>query len=345
VVAVLKAPLVEHLALMATRAPSIHNTQPWRLVVVGDAIEVRADRSRQLAVIDPVGRQLLMSCGALVHHLVVAARALGMKERVELVPDAADPDLVARVSLDPLPREAERVDVARAEAILRRSTNRRRFSDAHVTAPAVQALRAAVEEQGAVLAPVREQDRIALDCLVEHAEQELLAEDAYRHELAAWLFDPRRDGERDDGIPMDAVDGGPGRAEELPGRRFLPGDSSEHLLVAPEHPTVVVLSTEGDAQADWVRCGMALSAVLLEGEQHGLVAQPIGQATDLAPERARLRHELGLVGVPQLVLRVGRAVEAVGLQTPRRPVERGLSWDGGAVAAEVGRPAAEASVS
>jgi nitroreductase len=326
VVAVLTAPVAEHLALMASRAPSVHNTQPWRLVVTPDGIDVRADRSRQLAVIDPLGRQLLMSCGALVHHLVVAARAMGMQEHVGLLPARDDMDLVARVGLEARRSGPQRSDVARAEAILRRSTDRRRFAEAVVTSGAMAPLRRAVEEQGAFLTPVRAEDRVTLDSLVEHAERELLSDEAYRQELASWVFDPAREGERDDGIPVSAVEPGTGRAEELPGRRFVPGGSSEHLLVEPEHPTVLVLSTAGDAPVDWVRCGLALSALLLEAEQHSLAAQPIGQVTDVAYERARLRQDLGLVGVPQLVLRIGRAVEAVGLQTPRRPVERVLSW-------------------
>jgi nitroreductase len=326
VVAVLSMPLVEHLAHMATRAPSVHNTQPWRLVVTDGVVQVRADRTRQLAVIDPVGRQLSMSCGALVHHLVVASRAAGLDVEVELLPDDRDPDLVARVAISVGDHEASRADVSAAEAILHRSTHRRRFRDGKVDPTALEALRRVVEDQGVALGFLRDEDRVPLDALLERAERELLADESYQRELNAWVFDPDREGERDDGIPVQALDGGFGRAEDLPGRRFLPGGSSEHLLVAPEHPAAVVLTTPGDAHLDWVRCGMALSALLLEAERHGLVVQPLGQVTDVAAERALLRHELGLVGVPQLVLRVGRAVEAVGLLTPRRPVDRVLTW-------------------
>jgi nitroreductase len=326
VVEVLSPPLVEHLVLMATRAPSVHNTQPWHVVVGGGALEVRADRTRQLPVIDPSGRQLLLSCGALVHHLVVACRAAGLDAHVDLLPGEAEPDLVARVRVTVHDGEPARADVAAAEAILHRSTHRRRFADGTVDPRSLDELRQVVEQQGAALGVVRDEDRVVLDALLERAERELLADEGYQRELRAWVFDPERQAERDDGIPVVALDDGLGRAEDLPGRRFLPGGSSEHLLVPPEHPAVVVLVTPGDARSDWVRCGMALSALLLGAEQLGLVAQPLGQVTDVAPERARLRHELGLVEVPQLVLRVGRAVEAVGLLTPRRPVDRVLTW-------------------
>jgi hypothetical protein len=187
-----------------------------------------------------------------------------------------------------------------------------------------------VEEQGVVLAEVRAEDRVALDVLVDHAERELLSDDGYRHELRSWVFDPVRDGERADGIPVGAVAGGSHRAEELPGRRFVPAadPQREDELVAAEHPTVLLIATATDQPLDWVRCGMGLSALLIEAAGAGLVAQPIGQVTDVAHERARLRTELGLVGVPQLLLRLGQATEGLGLQTPRRPLDTVLRWAG-----------------
>jgi hypothetical protein len=326
VVAVLTPAVAEHLVLVATRAPSLHNSQPWSLVVTEEGIDVRADRTRQVVVVDPVGRQLLASCGALTHHLCVAARALGFEAEATVLPVPDDPDLVARVRLTPRAEPPAPEDVTRAEAILHRATNRRRFSSAPVDTAVVETLRSAVEDQGVLLAEVREEDRVAVDVLVEHAEHELLADDRYRVELKAWVFDPVRDGERADGIPVAAVDSGPGRAEEVPGRRFVPVPIQPYERNEPEHPTLLVLTTTGDEPLDWVRCGMGLSALLLGAALAGLVAQPIGQVTDIAQERARLRRDLGLVGVPQLLLRLGRATKDLGLQTPRRAVDNVLTW-------------------
>ena len=39
----------------AVRAPSQHNTQPWRFGLVDGAIEVRSDPARRLPIADPTG--------------------------------------------------------------------------------------------------------------------------------------------------------------------------------------------------------------------------------------------------------------------------------------------------
>jgi len=40
----------------ATRAPSIHNTQPWRFAIHADTIELWTDPARGLKVLDPTGK-------------------------------------------------------------------------------------------------------------------------------------------------------------------------------------------------------------------------------------------------------------------------------------------------
>ena len=67
-------PLVHELIRAACSAPSVHNTQPWAWRVLDSTtIELYADRTRQLPATDPLGRDLAISCGAALHHLVVAA--------------------------------------------------------------------------------------------------------------------------------------------------------------------------------------------------------------------------------------------------------------------------------
>ena len=75
-------------ACVACRAPSIANSQPWLWRVSGNALELRCDQSRQLAVTDPHGQLMVMSCGALLHHASVALAALGAAVTVERIDDS-----------------------------------------------------------------------------------------------------------------------------------------------------------------------------------------------------------------------------------------------------------------
>ena len=51
---------IRELVELACRAPSVHNTQPWRWCTDGQVLHLYADRSRQLQATDPEGRDLLL---------------------------------------------------------------------------------------------------------------------------------------------------------------------------------------------------------------------------------------------------------------------------------------------
>jgi Nitroreductase family len=89
---------VERMLAIASRAPSVHNAQPWRFSVRTDAIELYADPARKIHQ-DATGRQMLVSCGAALFGLRLAVRDLGRVPAVTLLPDPARPALLARVAL------------------------------------------------------------------------------------------------------------------------------------------------------------------------------------------------------------------------------------------------------
>ena len=62
---------------LAARAPSVHNTQPWKWRVGDSSVELLADEARRLRATDQDGRDLMLSCGAALHHLRVATSEAG----------------------------------------------------------------------------------------------------------------------------------------------------------------------------------------------------------------------------------------------------------------------------
>ena len=63
--------------MLACRAPSLHNTQPWRWTFDGAGLHLFADRLRVVLSTDSTGREVLLSCGAVLDHLRVAMAAAG----------------------------------------------------------------------------------------------------------------------------------------------------------------------------------------------------------------------------------------------------------------------------
>ena len=111
---------------MATQAPSVHNSQPWYWWVGGESLHLYADPSRHLPRTDPDRRDLLVSCGAALHHCTVALAATGWHATVHRLPDPADPDHLAAVTVEP--QSPDELDVMLAAAVGRRRTDRRTFS-------------------------------------------------------------------------------------------------------------------------------------------------------------------------------------------------------------------------
>jgi DNA-binding NarL/FixJ family response regulator len=163
-----------------------------------------------------------------------------------------------------------------------------------------------------MLRHVREDELVELAVLLSGADAAEEQDPAYREELAAWV----RDSGDGDGLPTSAVESPAGRGSSLRLRDFTLSASERSSGAAPpaERPDVVVLSTQDDAPAAWLRAGRALGLLLLDAAAAGVQAQPLGQVTDLPGPRHRLAAVLGLRGVPQLVLRLG-VVSARGFHT------------------------------
>ena len=71
------AAVIQDAVRLACRAPSMHNSQPWRWVAEGSTLHLFADLTRVMTAADPEGREIYLSCGAALDHLSVAMAAAG----------------------------------------------------------------------------------------------------------------------------------------------------------------------------------------------------------------------------------------------------------------------------
>lgn len=88
---------------LASRAPSVHNTQPWRWRIDPAVLHLYADPARQLPHTDPDGRDLILSCGIALQHCVTAFAAVGWRSRVRRLPIPTTRITLRRLSFRPRP--------------------------------------------------------------------------------------------------------------------------------------------------------------------------------------------------------------------------------------------------
>ncbi|WP_297825378.1 nitroreductase family protein [Mycobacterium sp.] len=306
--------VVDAVLTLATRAPSIDNTQPWRWRVDRTSLHLYGDTGMRLPNTDPGGRDLILSCGAALHHCVVALAAMGWRADVHRLPDPADPSHLAAIEVSPY--SPDRTDILWAEAIPQRRSDRRTYSARPVTASEIASMAAVAARMGVTLRVVDARER--LHEIVKRAAQAHATNRDYLVELARWSgrygsragVPARNIPKHDCGAPI------PGRIFAGPGLAQPPGTSP-----ADDNAVILVLGSEADDRLAQLRVGEATSALLLTATAMGLATCPITEPLEIPETRDALRDEVwGAQGYPQMLLRVGWAADSAAPlpPTPRR---------------------------
>jgi nitroreductase len=299
----------------AVAAPSIHNTQPWRFRPRPDGVDIFADPTRKLDVIDPSGREVVISVGAALLNLRVAVLARGRSPLTRVMPDPEDPEHVARVTFGPPISISDTVRLLN-QAIPRRHTNRRPFAESAVPPPVLDELVRAAEIEGGHLAIADSGARDAVLGLVRLAERRERSEPRYWRELREWTFQSPH---RRDGVPPEAF--GPWSAlETVPIRDFglIEPARQRRVVIFEKEPTIAVLYTGADSRRQWVLAGQALERTLLTATVRGVATTLMTQPLEI-PHLRELLTEPGSGLVPQAILRFGYGPASA--PTPRRPLE------------------------
>ncbi|MGK5637690.1 Acg family FMN-binding oxidoreductase [Streptomyces sp. URMC 126] len=305
---------LETLLTAAAAAPSIHNSQPWEFRPVPGAarLEVRLAPDRWLPAADPAGRARLLSVGAALFNLRVAAGHLGRGARVLPLPDGGDPGLAAVVDVTGLPPDGSR-DPGLYEAVALRRTSRAPFTGRPVPVRTLTELASAVLAEGARLYLPGVVATRRMLALTAEAERRNRRDSARVRESRAWVHA----GTSPYGIPAAAL--GPVDATgRMPVRDFTGAGRARRAPAAAfeRHAQLALVVTVRDRPQDWLQAGQALQRALLLATARGLRTCPLHQALEWPDlRRALLRGE---PGCPQFLFRLGYGPR--GAPTPRAAV-------------------------
>ncbi|MEE4024651.1 nitroreductase family protein [Gordonia sp. PKS22-38] len=316
--------VLERALALAVRAPSAHNTQPWRFRKSGATVDLFVDTDVALRNADPDGRDATLGLGAVLHHLRLALAVEGRHCEIRRFPRTFDPDHVARIDFA-APHTPTDDEAALAEAIGRRRTDRRGYDDRVLSSEQRNDLiaRAARYDVHAHLVTDAER-RACLSAAARRAADVHAKDRAYQLELAAWS------GLRgsDEGVPLPNVVR-PDPDSELPARAYA-GSALDAATGRGVTGDLILIASAVDDRAAQLRAGEAASEILLAATSVGLSTCPVTEPLEIAWLRDEIRQSVLDGGAfPQIILRVGWPMTGAPPVpvSPRRPIEDTLVDD------------------
>lgn len=303
---------------LACRAPSVHNSQPWRWIAEDGRLRLFIDRHRTVPGTDQSSREAIISCGAVLDHLRISMLAAGWRSGVKRFPNPKDPDELAAVEFHP----AEHVTHAQREsarAIMRRRTDRLPLDQPTYWDLFEPALRSGIDDSSVRLHVLPDEARLQL------AEASLLTETIRRDD---WLYHLELDWWTspfvvNEGVPPSALASDAEHHRVDVGREFpLRLHADRRPRVKADWSKILVLSTPQDNRADWLSSGEVLSTVLLECTVAGMATCTLTHLTELDESRDIVRRLIDPDTQPQVLIRAGIApvIEDIPAPTPRRPL-------------------------
>ena len=306
---------------LACRAPSLHNSQPWRWVVEGDIVQLFVEPDRVVRGADSSGREAVIACGAVLDHFRVAMAAAGFTSNVDRFPNPNNRLHVASIEFTAMEfvTDGHR---QRATAILLRRTDRLPFAAPPDWDTFEPALHDTVDSDAVRLDIIPDNLRPQLVDASQLTESLRLYDSSYHAELDWWTAAF----EVTEGIPHSSLVSAAESDRVDVGRTFPVTHHRERRPeVDEDRSRILVLSTYDDTRESVLRCGELLSAVLLDATMVGLATCTLTHITEVPASReivAGLIDQSNQGITPQVLIRVGLtpSIEDVPPPTPRRPI-------------------------
>ena len=312
--------------LLASLAPSGHNTQPWFVShlapfhwIIGN------DRRKWLPAVDPDQRETLLSLGAFLQNLEFAAEALGYACRWSLLATTNQDERVMEVRLTKI----EARNSGHIEAMKTRRTMRARFSRDVLSTEDLLHL-VAGEPESIHYLPTTGREALFLNEQTIEANRLQAYRDPAQQELADWVRfssdDARkqRDGLTTGGMEIEGLAGWAvrnfyGKADVLkPGFRER-GIDQVRQEVSAAGGWILITSTEASV-ASLLDTGRRMQRLFLKVRERGIGLHPMTQILEETATRLALPSGTGIGHPIQFILRVGYVSAYPPPVSLRRPV-------------------------
>jgi hypothetical protein len=292
----------------ATRAPSGHNSQPWRFVIKSDSIEIYPDFTRALPVVDPENRELYISLGAATENLILAAKDFGFLCDTHLFPGNKD---YIQVNI----QTGGKIGNTWHGLIDKRQSNRSKYSGQPLTANDIAKLKTVVTEKGVYSTFITESSDIdSIIVLVREGNIHQMGNPAFKKELLSWIrFNKRETQSKRDGL-SNAVMGNPPLpfrwlGELIAGSVLTPENQNKRDdLLLKSASGFIIFSVDEDTKVAWINLGRYFERIALEATRLDITISHYNQPFEVPELAEKLKTKINIAGkYPCLMIRFGQA--------------------------------------
>lgn len=311
---------ISALTSAATRAPSTHNSQPWRFKIHGSKLRVYRDTRIALPQSDSVNRYAHVSIGFLLHHIVLLGTWLSMYPRLSPLLEGefiAEIDFSSAIKSTEIPK--------RVSAVFTRRNRRGEFSSESIPSPILEEALHVPNAPFAFPEIKVVADKNLAARIAEASERVMLRvyqRPEFRREMSRWIA-PTGSG-RLTGLPGYSLNQPFFLSWILPTIiRFvnigkIPATLTRAAIASA--PAVFGFGAE-DAPAGWVATGYAASHAALTLVAHGFDYSVFVAAIEYDDTRKLVGEAFGLSQPLEFLFAAGKLSGSATWMTPRVPLK------------------------
>lgn len=312
------------------KAPSGHNTQPWKFKTGPDFIRIYPDYSRRLPVVDFDDHALFISLGCALENLLIAAHHFCYETKVEYNLQEGEKEHIHIGLGKGNPAKNEIL----FEAIDKRQSTKNTYDGKAIPQEHILKLKEAANQDGVILNFIHEQSQFEQVVeLIKEANVRQFSNRDFKNELFSWIrFNEKLAQATKDGI-RSATMGSPSVPTWL-GRlifRFFVSPNSEAAkcagLVKSSSALVLFTAVKNDKET-WIKLGQSFERVALTSASLGIHHAHVNMPCEELPVRNKLKRLFGFtIEEPLLLIRLGYSARMPGAY--RRPVSEVVEGSGG----------------
>lgn len=305
---------------LASKAPSGHNTQPWRFHISDNEITILPNYEVALPVVDPDNRELFISLGCAVENLFIASNHLGYKAQItSCCPEGITVSLI---------READIEDNSLFAQIEKRQTNRCIYNGEHISEETLGQIRSLHKEAQVQFYIFEKESAIAqtIKGYIREGNKIQMNDKPFKTELLSWMrFNPKQVETTQDGLSYQ-VFGSPALPQSIAKpivsmflKPNLQNKSDMKKIDSSSH--FVLFTTCTNTFGEWFNSGRTLQRFLLKLTEEGISCAFMNQPCEVGALASGLQKVLPIDNqCPTILLRIGYAEPAP--YSPRKEIER-----------------------